>query len=44
MPARAALNKVAPLGNRPAPLLIRPKEYLAEVASTLRFMAATYGK
>jgi hypothetical protein len=42
--ARAALDRVAPLRNSPAPLLMTPKDYLAQVDSTLSFMQENYDK
>ena len=42
--ARAALGRVAPLSTGPAPLLMTPQDYLAEVVSTLSFMQENYGK
>jgi hypothetical protein len=41
--ARANLSKVTPLSQRPAPLLMAPKDYLTEVTSTLAFMQQQYG-
>jgi hypothetical protein len=41
--ARATLSKVVPLSSSPAPLLMTPKDYLAQVASTLTFMQEQYG-
>ena len=41
--ARASLGEVTPLNQSPAPLLMPPKDYLAEVASTLAFMQEQYG-
>jgi hypothetical protein len=41
--ARATLSKVVWLSKSPAPLLMTPKDYLAQVASTLTFMREKYG-
>jgi len=41
--AMAALSQVSPLRKSPAPLLMTPKDYLAEIGSTLAFMKEQRG-